>query len=273
MVKWRTQLHHRHHQYAIDIFRAADYHRGVIPLFDDDESGKAEVEPPKSTNFEGIVFHERYLGLKESEQRKMRILNKHLLPSNTVTEGEFEIPKVKPYTGLIPEVFIPYSASVCYNSQYKGIYCHIDDAGFSTSWTRPVDGLRKVQQFMVATAPDHTLWMDALRCENIEQIRKTRTTQLFWQNNGVDTIQTASWGDADSIMTYAFDGLAEGSWTSIGHQRVGNKIEQRLFRFGVKTLVERKHPLGLIVFGAPLDFDPGVTVIVKPSFISKLRNL
>ncbi len=123
------------------------------------------------------------------------------------------------------------------------------------------------------SAPDHTLWVDGLKCENIEQLRKTRTTQLFWQNNGVNTIQTASWGDADSIKSYAFDGLAEDSWTSIGHQRLGNKMEQRLFRLGIKTLVEKKRPLGLIVFGAPLDFDPGVPVIIKPSFISKLRKL
>ncbi len=242
-------------------------------LFDEDELGELEVEPLQSSVEDGIVFHERYRGLKESERKKMRILNKHLLCSDTATEGEFELPRVRAYVGPVPEVFIPYSAKVCYNSQYKGVYCHIDDAGFSSTWTRPVNALKKVSQYMVAIAPDHTLWMDALKCENIEQLRKTRTTQLFWQNNGVNTIQTASWGDADSIMTYAFDGLAEDSWTSIGHQRNGNKIEQRLFRFGVETLVDRKHPRGLIVFGLPLDFDPGVPVIVKPSFISKLRKL
>lgn len=239
----------------------------------DDDFTQEGMTPQDSSKNEIIVLHERYFGLKESEQRKMRILNKHLLPSNTPTEGEFELPKVRPYTGLLPEVFIPYNAKVCQKSRHTGVYCHIDDMGFNTTWTRPVNALKKVSNYMVAIAPDHTLWVDARRCENIEQLRKTRTTQLFWQNNGVNTIQTASWGDADSIMTYAFDGLAEGSWTSIGHQRVGNKLEQRLFRFGIETLVERKHPIGLIIFGAPLDFDPGIPVIVKPGFISKLRKL
>ncbi len=237
------------------------------------ELGKVAVDAYKSAPDKGIVFHERYLDLKESEQRKMRILNKHLLPSDIATEGEFELPKVRPYSGPIPEIFIPYSARVCYKSQNKGVYCHIDDTCFGTTWTRPVAALKKIGKYMVAIAPDHTLWVDGLKCENIEQLRKTRTTQLFWQNNGVDTIQTASWGDADSIKSYAFDGLAEDSWTSIGHQRVGNKMEQRLFRFGIQTLVEKKRPLGLIIFGTPLDFDPGVPVIIKPSFISKLRKL
>ena len=242
-------------------------------LFDDSELGKAEVEPPKSTSEEGIVFHERYLGLKESEQRKMRILNKHLLPSATPVEGKFQLPKVLPYTDPVPEVFIPYSAKVCYNASFKGVYCNIHDAGFSSTWNQPVKALRKVKQYKAAVAPDHTLWVDGLMCENIEQLRKTRTTQRFWQNNGVPTIQTASWGDAESVLSYAFDGLAEDSWTAIGHQRIGNKAEQRLFKYVVLTLVAKKNPLGLIVFGAPLDFDPGVPVIVMPSFISKLRKL
>lgn len=242
-------------------------------LFDDAELRKAEAEQVKSVIEASIIFNERYYNLKECEKRKMRILNKHLIPSNTPTEGDYQLPIVDPYKGPIPEVFIPISAKVCYRSQFKGVYCHIDDSGFSSTWTRPVEALKKVRQYMVATAPDHTLWVDGLRCENIEQLRKTRTTQRFWQNNGVATIQSASWGDADSIMTYAFDGLAEDSWTSISHQRVGNKTEQRLFRFGIQTLIEKKHPLGLIIFGAPLDFDPGIPVIVKPSFISKLRKL
>jgi hypothetical protein len=115
--------------------------------------------------------------------------------------------------------------------------------------------------------------VDASPCENIEQLRRTRTTQRFWQNNGVETIQNASWGNAETINTFAFDGLAEESWTSIGHQHIGSIIEQELFEFGVMTLVERKRPMGLIIFGDPLTFDPGVPTIVMPSFIQKLRKL
>ena len=237
-------------------------------LFDDPDSVLSIPDDEK-----GIILNERYGDQKESLKRKMRILNKHILPSETPREGLFQLPKVLPFIGNVPDVFIPYSAKVCYNSEFKGVYCHIDDSSFNTTWTRPIAALRKVQHYMVAVAPDNTLWVDGSICENIEQIRRSRTIQRFWQNNGVNTIQTASWGDAESIRSYAFDGLAEDSWTAIGHQRIGNKCEQRLFRYGVSTLVEKKSPCGLIVFGAPLDFNPGVPVIYKPSFISKLRNL
>ncbi len=221
----------------------------------------------------GIVLNECYRTQKESIKRKMRILNKHLLPSNTPVEGVFQLPKVMPFVGDIPDAFIPYSAKVSVNAEFNGVYCHIDDNGFHSTWTRPISALRKVQHYMVAVAPDNTLWVDGAVCENIEQIRRSRTIQRFWQNNGVNTIQTASWGNATSIETFAFDGLASNSWTAIGHQRIGNRSEQRLFRYGITTLIEKKHPKGLIVFGAPLDFNPGVPVIIKPSFISKLRNL
>ncbi len=126
---------------------------------------------------------------------------------------------------------------------------------------------------MVAVAPDNTLWADGRLCENLEQVRRSRTIQRFWQNNGMPTIQTAAWGDAESVRGFAFDGLARHSWTAIGHQRVGNRSEQRLYRYAVMHLVERKHPMGLIVFGAPLDFNPGVPVVNMPSFISKLRRI
>lgn len=169
--------------------------------------------------------------------------------------------------------FRRFSFLLCYNSECKGVYCHIDDSGFNSTWTRPIEALKKVRRYMIAVAPDNTLWVDGAVCENVEELRRSRTIQCFWQNNGVPTIQTASWGDAESIRSYAFDGLAENSWTAVGHQRIGNRSEQRLFRYAVSALVESKRPHGLIVFGVPLDFDPGVPVITKPSFISKLRKL
>lgn len=239
----------------------------------DDKPNNTDVNLSDLLVDNDIVFHERFRGMKESQKRSMMILNKHLLPTDTPVEGKFQLPKVSPYTGDIPDLFIPYSERVRFNSKHKGVYCNIQDFRFSSTWTRPTVALKKVRQYMVAVSPDHTLWADGLLCENIEQLRKTRTTQRFWQNNGVPTIQTASWGDAESVMTYAFDGLAEESWTAVGHQRIGSKAEQRLFRFALSTLVEKKRPIGLLVFGAPLDFDPGIPVIVKPSFISKLRKL
>lgn len=242
-------------------------------LFGDDTLVKMIYQARHEIEDEEIIFNEEYMKLKKSEKMNMRILNKHLLSSNHPREGVFQLPKVKPYDGPIPDVFLPYNAKVSTGSTLKGVYCNINDYAFNTTWTRPVQALRKVKQYMLAVGPDNTLWVDGSICENVEQRRRSLTIQSFWQNNGVATIQTASWGNAQSILSFAFDGLAENSWTAIGHQRIGSRSEQRLFRYGVHSLVEKKTPIGLLIFGAPLDFDPGVPVIIKPSFISKLRKL
>lgn len=250
-----------------------DEFKNIGSLFSEEELGAIEANIRFTSGDNNIILLEGYHEMKESLKREKRILNKHLLLKDSPTEGKFQLPKVLPYTGEIPEVFIPYSAKVCYNSEHEGVYCHIDDSGFNSAWTHPLQALKKVKRYQIAVAPDNTLWVDAPLCENIEQRRRSLTIQRFWQNNGVPTIQVATWGNAESIREFAFDGLAENSWTAIGHQRVGNKSEQRLFRYAVSALIEQKSPIGLIVFGARLDFDPGVPVIVKPSFISKLRKL
>lgn len=211
--------------------------------------------------------------MKIIEIRKRHLLNKHLLSPDCPAEGKFQLPQVLPYTGPLPNQFIPYSFKVSGNSHIQGVYCHIHDYGFNTVWTRPFRALSKVGRYMVAVAPDNTLWADGLICENVEQIRRNRTITRFWQSNGVATIQSASWSDAESIETFAFDGLAENGWTAIGHHRKGSSDERKLYKYAINKLVERKHPYGLIVFGLPLDFDPGVQVCVYPSFISKLRNI
>lgn len=245
--------------------------KGATSVYIEDYAAEQRLPPP---NDEGdIILIEGFWQMNDVERLKMRILNKHLLLKDTPKEGPFQLPKVLSYKGGIPESFMPYNARVGSDSGNKGVYCHISDGLFNSVWTHPIRALGKVRRYMLAVAPDNTLWADGSVCENVEQIRRSRTIQRFWQNNGVLTIQTASWGNADSIRTFAFDGLAEDSWTAIGHQRIGNKCEQRLFRYGVSTLVEKKRPCGLLVFGAKLDFDPGVPVIYKPSFISKLRKL
>ncbi len=210
--------------------------------------------------------------VKEWDRRKCTILNKHLLSANHPVEGPFELPKLRPYQGAVPNIFLPYSAKIPKDSYKYGVHCHQDDWSFASSWKKPIMGLNRIIRYKVAIGPDYSLFVDGKKCENIEQLRRNRTISSFWQHF-VPTIQSASWGDADSILTYAFDGLAEESWTSISHAAIGNNQEKRLFEFAIKTLVEKKRPIGLLVFGFPLHFDPGVPVKVFPCRINFLRSL
>lgn len=83
-------------------------------LFDKEELAAIGVLPPAPAEEQDVILVEGFRGLKEPQQRKMRMLNKHLLLQDTPTEGLFQLPKVLPYRGEIPDVFIPYNAKVCY---------------------------------------------------------------------------------------------------------------------------------------------------------------
>lgn len=113
---------------------------------------------------------------------------------------------------------------------------------------------------------------DGRRCDLVEAIRRNRISTLFLQQQGIPTIQTASWGAVDSFGI-AFDGLAENCPTAIEHNT--NSIDparRRLFRLGVEELVRRKHPNVLIVVGFELGFDPGIPVVYYKSRIQKFRE-
>lgn len=209
---------------------------------------------------------------RERRDRKKSILNKDLLPKNIHTEGEYQLPIVEAYNGILPDECVAYNAKPTSKAKTQGIHCFTDDESFMSTYSMPLRALKKVSQFYVAMAPDHTLWVDGLICENIEQLRKNRVTTIYWQSNGVPTIQTASWGNADSLE-YAFDGLAPNSITAIGNTRLGDSNEQKLREYAIKTLVKKKSPTILVVVGWKLGFDPGVPVVIYPAHIQKLRNL
>lgn len=235
-----------------------------LSLFGDDEV--PSVRPP-------VALSDVIGGTpKRSKRDKLCILNNHLLPDNYKTEGMFMLPKLQPFNGDLPQFWVSYSAKVPTNSHNIGVHCCIDDRGFSSTWSNPIVAFNKVANYAVAVAPDHTLWADGLPCQNLQQLWKNRVTTLFWQTRGVQTIQSASWGGANS-ETYCFDGLAEYSITAISHLRIGSRGEQILYRYMVRQLVERKHPSKLVVFGYELDFDPGVPVITVPGHVQHLRQL
>lgn len=128
------------------------------------------------------------------QQRKRRILNKHLLPDVYNVQGGYEWPMLSPYKGPLPESFQPYNARVGEMCAGQGVHCHVDDAHFASCWSRPEAGLKKVKCYEVAVAPDFTLWVDAPVCENIEQLRRNRVVGLYWQTHGVRVIPSAARG-------------------------------------------------------------------------------
>ena len=216
---------------------------------------------------------ERYRA--EYEQSKLRVNNLHLLafPSFAV-EGKEEMPVVPAYTDPVPTDFIAYTQrrSKLGNTAI-GIHCYEYDNRIISTWTNPLKPIESLKKYPCVIAPDFSLLVDQPRAINVTNVYRNRWVSCFWTSKGIKVIPSASWGSVDSF-DYCFDGLPENSVISIGHVVEGKeKTYNQLYRLGVEELVRRKQPTKLVVYGAPLSFDPGVEVVQVNGVIQKLRQL
>lgn len=123
----------------------------------------------------------------------------------------------------------------------------------------------------VVFAPDCSLYVDMPPFINKQNVYRSRFAAAHWQICGLNVIQTASWGDANSLK-YCFEGLAEHSVTAvcgIGHDHCPQA--RHLWQYGLKELVAKKSPTKLIVYGGKQDSIPelGIPVVYIEDFITK----
>ena len=202
--------------------------------------------------------------------RSNKLLNLHL-HNSFPTEGKEDMPLLAPYNGPLPEDFIPFSARRK-NLFHLGIHCYEYDYKIESAWNNPAQSVACLRKYACVTAPDYTLFVDQPRAINVWNLYRNRWISSYWQKEGVIVLPFSSWGRVDSF-DYCFDGLPENSTIAVGHIAIGQDKDARtLFRLGVETLIERKNPTRLVVYGAPLDFDPGVDVVYYEGFLQKLRR-
>ncbi len=209
--------------------------------------------------------------LSQSVQRRMRCDNMHLIGSMRFT-NENGFPILAPYNpeNLNFELY-SYSERKKHNGHPWAVHFFQHDYKFLKAIT---DGLERTTQALcecsAVFAPDCSLYVDAPVFINKQNIFRSRFAAAYWQSCGFNVIQTASWGDANSLA-YAFEGLADNSVTAvcgIGHEFC--ESARRLWIYAMRKLVEVKSPAKLIVYGGEEELpDFGVPVIYIEDYITK----
>lgn len=220
-----------------------------------------------------LISRRNLRGLSPLETKKRKYLNKHFLPLGWRNEGIEEFPVNLPYTGPIPEELVGT------NRKHEGFhpltglhnftYDHLNER-----WWYDIEAFVKIaSHYGCVLGLDFSPLVNARRCEVVEAIRRNRTFTAALQASGISVIQSASFGHP-LHNRFVFDGLAPNAPTAIEHIRTSKDLKQRhFFRAGVEALVEQKTPSLLLVYGFPLDFDPGVPVKYYDCYIQKLRKL
>lgn len=228
-------------------------------------------------NYEqGVLFRDFYSTERKSYAfastvlRKRKILNLHW-HSEFQTEGKEGMPKLRAFNEPLPNGFIPFSDRRKMLLPY-GIHCYLYDYKIESLWNSPPAAINCLKQYKCVIAPDFSVFVDMPRAVNVWNIYRNRWVTSYWQKVGIRAVPSASWGNVDSFE-YCFDGLPENSVIAIGHTAIGKDLScRKLYRLGVETLIERKHPEKLIVYGASLDFCPETEVVYIEGKIQQLRN-
>lgn len=229
-----------------------------------------EIEISKSQLFYPNI---QLKGLSRLEKQKRMYLNKHYLPKGWKYEGIEEFPVNLPYTGPIPEFLVGTGGK--HNGFHPLIglhnftYDHINE-----HWWNNIGAFIKIAgHYNCVLGLDFSPLVNGLRCEVVEAVRRNRVFTAALQSIGINVIQSTSFGHPKNNK-FVHDGLAPNAPVAIEHIRTSRDLkQQKYFRMGVEALVEQKNPSVLLVYGFPLDFNPGIEVKYYPCYIQKLRNL
>lgn len=215
--------------------------------------------------------------LPESLQLRMKCDNMHLTDGMLFTEKN-GIPQLAPNHSADTNVeLFAYSNRNKHKDNAWGIHFFNYDYKFLRAITIGLERTTSaIMNCDLVFAPDCSLFVDApTPFINKQNIYRSRFAAAYWQLCGLNVIQTASWGDANSLK-YSFEGLAENSVTAvcgIGHDFC--KSAKTLWLYAIKTLVDTIYPSKLIVYGGQKDSLPdlGIPVQYIEDFITKrFRN-
>lgn len=231
-----------------------DYIQGVLfPNFD--------PEHPKS----GEIY-----STHKGDLRKRQLLNLNW-HNGFPTEGKEDLPLLSPYNGPLPNDFISFSDRKKKLYSY-GLHCYLYDYNFELTWSNPSIIIPCLKNYRCVIGPDFSIFVDQPRAVNVWNVYRNRWVTSYWQSQSIQAIPSASWGNVDSF-DYCFDGLPENSIIAIGHTAIGKDSSYRqLYRLGIETLIQRKCPTKLLVYGAPLDFTPEIETVYYEGKIQKLRK-
>ncbi len=206
-----------------------------------------------------------FLKLSQHRRNILKCSNIHLMEKMRFTEA-MGIPILAPNNASVTDIELySYSNRNKHNKNPWGIHFFQHDYTFINAITTNLEKTTKsIINCNLIFAPDLSLYVNLpTEFVNIEHIYLSRFAAAYWQLCGLNVIQTASWGNANSFK-YAFEGLAENSTTAvcgIGHNFC--KSAKKLWNCAIEKLIEQKSPTELIVYGGKQNDIPNFGIPIQ----------
>lgn len=170
------------------------------------------------------------------------------------TAGDFQMPILK-REKRFPEKVIDFCDAMRYDRFDCHVHFYLDDGKFERLWRNPERYRERMKLFRGVLTPDFSLYADMPITMQMWNVFRARLLGQMFQNAGINVIPAVSWSDRRSF-SFCFDGLPMHGIVSVSSVGVcRNKIFLRRFTAGLKTMIEKIEPAGIVFYGKIPSFD------------------
>ena len=150
-----------------------------------------------------------------------------------------------------------------------------DDYKFIQAWRLPDKYVPRLREFKAVIAPDFSLYTDFPRALQILSCYRRQWCGAYWQEQGIDVIANARWGDKETY-NFCFDGMPKGGTIAVSSVGVTtdaewNGKEDNIWLDGYKEMLDRLYPKTVLWYGSKIEGCEG-NIIYIPSFYDEKRE-
>lgn len=175
--------------------------------------------------------------------------NLELFKSIKAKAGEFGFPKIKP-SELMPINILSFNAMNSADKELlkiSHVHFFLNDYMFERLWNMPGKYINLLKQARGVIGTDFSCYVDGTKAQNIWNIFRNRLLDHYMQENGIDLIPTAVWGNQETL-NWCFDGLPKNATIAVGAFG-STKGDTYYFIHGFERMVKKLKPKTIVVYG------------------------
>ena len=198
-----------------------------------------------------VVFEELVVETSELARRdKHDVFNGRLLDGLKVV-GYYGIPQIQA-CALVPHKLISFSEAMAAREVDPEAWVHFyeDDDRFVRFWNRPETYLEKLRRFGGVVSPDHSLYRNMVRAQQIDSTFKNRLLGAWMQRCGLDVIANVRLSGHESVP-YALAGIPRHATLSLGlHGCTRDRANRAHVIEEIGLICDHCGPSALLVYGS-----------------------
>lgn len=217
--------------------------------------------------------------------RHMANKNKHYLKRNAFqyfnldlygnlsTAGKEQMPVLEPFTGAIPDRFLPFGEAYSKKDTNCGVHFYIEDSQFARVFNYPDKYIPFLRECMAVVGPDLSQYINMPYPVRIANSYYNRALAAYWQQNGVRIIPNVTWSLPDSYA-YSFAGLPHESVIAINCNGIlSHDVSKYIWYQGYEKALSTLNPTYIIRYGARMPIEKeDISIYYCNERLKALRN-